>query len=167
MVGHTLHVGENVQQHDTGVDGAFALFQTLNVLIADGGCHLVHYLLQRLDALGQVSIIVIEGVHRHGQNLLDGGVQLIQLALSSFRECRLALQRVYDVGRMVANTLQIADGVQQLRNLTAVGGGQFAQGQTHQIGTQFILVGVQLVFLLGYLLHHGGIVMSCQRHSLH
>ena len=155
VVGHALVVGQQVVEHKALIQRAGAGLQPIHMV----GLHLVAQavddLLQRLHPRGALGIVVHEGADGDVQNLLHGGLHHVQLVAGLRRELQVLvvylLGRLGDVQRVVGDTLEIGDGMQELADLLALRLGQRLAGDLHQIGAQLILVAVDDGFRLRHL----------------
>ena len=81
MVGNTLQVGEQVCQHKAQLNGAFAVGQTVNVVVLNGMHQLVNYLLQWLYFDSCLCVAIAEGIHGNSEDIFHCGNYHIQLLL--------------------------------------------------------------------------------------
>ena len=68
VIGNPFAVGENVGEHQTGADGAFAILKPADVPVANLSGEIVDDLLQGLHMTGETIIVCLEGVHGQLQN---------------------------------------------------------------------------------------------------
>ena len=155
VVGHALVVGQQVVEHEALVQRTGTGLQAVHMV----GLHLVAQavddLLQRLHSGGLLHIVGHEGGDGDGQDLPQGGLHDLQLAAGGGGEHHLLvvdlLGRFGDVQRVVGDTLEVRNGVEELADLLALCAGQGAAGDLHEIGAQLVLVAVDQ----GLRLRHG------------
>ena len=137
MVGDTLGVVQHIQEHHAGVDGADAVLQAADVLVAQALHHHINDLLQRLHLCSLLGIIVFKGLVRQSQNTLQCGVQQLQFLFGALAEAGLLVVQLlglfHDVHGIVANALELGDKVQQLGHRVALVVAQLLIGQLDQI----------------------------------
>lgn len=103
-------------------------------------------LLQRLHAGGLLDVVGHEGGNGDGQDLPQGGLHDLQLPQGGGGEHHVLvvylLGRFRDVQGMVGDALEVGNGVEELADLLALGAGEGAAGDLHEIGAQLVLVAV-------------------------
>ena len=118
VVGDALHVVQHVQEHHAGVDGAHAVLQAADVLVAQALHHHVDHLFQRLHLHGLLGVVALKGLAGHGQDALHGLFQQDEFLLGALGEGGLLLVQLlglfHDVHGIVADALELGDKVQQL-----------------------------------------------------
>ncbi len=171
VVGHALVVGQQVVEHEALAQGTRAGLETVHVV----GLHLVAQtvddLLQRLDPGGTLHIVVHKGGDGQGQHLPHGALHDLQLAPGLGGEHQILVVDLVgglgDVHRVVGDTLEVGDGVEELADLLALGLGQGFAGDLHQVRAQLVLVavddGLRLVHLAEILFRE----FAPQGHSQH
>ena len=130
VVGHTLVVRQQVVEHEAVLDRALAALQALDVRRLGGGDQAVDDLLQRLNVARHFEVVLAEGIDGQLQNLRQCVCQVLQLRSGILGEDDVLvvdlLGRLAQVDGVVAQTLEVADGVQHVRNLPRVRDGQRA-----------------------------------------
>ena len=124
VVGHALVVRQQVVEHEAVLDRALAALQALDVRRLGGGDQAVDDLLQRLDVARHFEVVLAEGIDGQLQNLRQCVCQVLQLRSGILGEDDVLvvdlLSRLAQVDGVVAQTLEIADGVQHVRDLPRV-----------------------------------------------
>ena len=160
MVGDAGAVAQHVGEEHTLLHTAGPVLETLDVAGLHVGAQVVHHLLHGLHLPGPLAVVVGEAL---GGFLGDGGDGLgqhVQLGLGVAGE--LIVLVVHPLGGdldalgVVADALQIADGVQQQGHGPAVIHRQGLGGQLHQVGANLVLVLVQLIL---HLAHQLGVLL--------
>ena len=137
VVGDALGVVQHIEEDDTGIDGADAVFQALDVL----GAELLHKdvddLLQRLHLTGHPAVVRLECIRRKGQDLFQRLVQKLQLLLGHLAEGNFLIGQFLclflDVHGVVADALTLGDEVEQLCHLVALRVAQLLIGQLDEV----------------------------------
>ena len=171
VVADALVVGQQVFQHEAILDGAAAGLQAGDVPCLDGTHQLVHDGLQRFDLACQMQVILAEGVSGAVQHVLHGVLKHLQLFAGVGGKVDLlgvhllcGFQKVHG---MVADALEIADGVEQSIHALAVRMVQLTAGQLDQIGAESIFVLVNFALLIPDFLGQRIIPGVGQAHGLH
>ena len=146
VVGHALVVGQEVVEHKALVQGTGTGLETVHMV----GLHLIAQtvddLLQRLHAGGLLDVVGHEGGNGDGQDLPQGRLHDLQLPQGGGGEHHVLvvylLGRFRDVQGMVGDALEVGNGVEELADLLALGAGEGAAGDLHEIGAQLVLVAV-------------------------
>ena len=124
MVGDTLGVVQHIKEHHAGVDGADAVLQAADVLVAQALHHHINDLLQRLYLCSLLDIIIFKGIVRQRQNALQSIVQQLQFLFGALAEAGFLIVQLlglfHDVHGIVANALELGDKVQQLGHCVAL-----------------------------------------------
>ena len=124
VVGHALVVRQQVVEHEAVLDRALAALQALDVRRLGGGDQAVDDLLQRLNVARHFEVVLAEGIDGQLQNLRQCVCQVLQLRSGILGEDDVLvvdlLSRLAQVDGMVAQTLEVADGVQHVRDLPRV-----------------------------------------------
>ena len=117
----------------------------------DLGHQHINDLLQGLHLSGKGQVIAREGPGGHLQDLPQGGEKGMELLLGRAGEedilFRHLLGGLQDVHRVVADALEVADGVQLLGDVPAVLVGEGLAAQLYQQSAQLVLVLVQMVLV--------------------
>ena len=147
MVRHPLQIGENIVQHGAGGNGADAPLQAPDVPGAQLLCQLIHRLLQRFHLLGGGGVVCGKGGQGCVRRVGYGGEQHTQLAPGRGGQGELFLMQglggLLEVQGVVADALEVPDGVEQAGDGAAVLLGDAVLGEGHQIVAEAVLVGVQ------------------------
>ena len=150
VVGDALHIVQHIQEDDAGVDGADAVLQALDVLVAQLFDHDVNDLFQRLHLTGQCDVIVLKGVVRQVQHALHRAGEELELLLCVVAEGRFLLIKLlgffHDVDGIVADALVLGDEVQQLGHSMALVVAQLLVGHLDEVVGDLDLHPVDEVF---------------------
>ena len=133
----------------------------------------VDNLLLRLYLHSLVHIVGGVCFHSPLNDIIDSPLQHSQLVLRLLGEHDILIIHFLggfgNIQGVVADSLHVADGVQQCVQNSVVVNRQFLVGQLHQVRTQGVFVPIGLVFQINNLLHHGIIKLYsqtvCQLHS--
>ncbi len=140
------------------------------VVLADGG-QPVDDLLQRLHLTCQLHVAVEIGPDGEIKDLVQRLSDGVQLLLGGRREGDLffidLLCYLDNIDGVVTQTLEVADGVENLGADLAVLTGEGLCGQLDQIGAQLVLVAVQSIFHLHDTLRAGRVIFLHQIHGQH
>ena len=149
VVGDTLSVVQHIKEHHAGVDGADAVLQAADVLVAQAFHHHINDLLQRLHLCSLLGIIVFKSLVRQSQNALQCVVQQLQLLFGALAEAGFLVVQFlglfHNVHGIVADTLELGDKIQQLGHCVALVIAQLLIGQLDQIVGDFHLHAVNQV----------------------
>ena len=69
MVGNPLITGRDIRQDKAHLNGTFAVFQPLYMILFDLCIQIVNHLLQRLDCLGKPDILCLKHLAGTGDNV--------------------------------------------------------------------------------------------------
>ena len=137
VVGDTLSIVQYIEEHHAGVDGANAVLQAADVLVAQALHHHINDLFQRLHLCSLLGIIVFKGLVRQNQNALQCGVQQLQFLFGALAEAGFLVVQFlglfHDVHGIVADALELGDKVQQLGHCVALVIAQLLIGQFDQV----------------------------------
>ena len=137
----------------------------------DGADQFVHNGLHGFDLAGQMQVGLAERIGRAAQHILHRAFQNLQLLVRILGERDVLgvdlFGRAEQIYGMVADALEIADGVEQSVHTLAVGVAHFTAGQLDEIGAQCILIFVHLFLFLPHLLGKGIVPLVGQAHGLH
>ena len=165
VVGDTLGVVQHIQEHHAGVDGANAVLQAEDVLVAQTLHHHINDLLQRLHLCCLLDIIVFKGLVRQNQNAFQSGIQQLQFLFGALAEAGFLVVQFlglfHDVHGIVADTLELGDKVQQLGHRVALVVAQLLIGQFDQVVGDLHLHAVDQV--LAYLNGAHGLLVHFQK----
>ena len=154
MVGDTLAVGEQVVERKAVVQRADAVLQTVDVVHLQLVAEVVDQFLQRLHAVGQINVVVHERVNGDGQDLRHGGDHHAQLARALRREMQLFVMHFLgglgDVQRVVADALEVTDGMQILGHVGGLVRVELLARDLDEVGAELVLVMVDGIL---HLLH--------------
>ena len=149
VVGDTLSVVQHIKEYHAGVDGADAVLQAADVLVAQAFHHHINDLLQRLHLCSLLGIVVFKSLVRQSQNALQCVVQQLQLLFGALAEAGFLVVQLlglfHDVHGIVADTLELGDKIQQLGHCVALVIAQLLIGQLDQIVGDFHLHAVDQV----------------------
>ena len=124
VVRYTLVVIQQISQNETALDGTGTLLQTADVIGADLGNQTVDDLLQRLYLGSQFGAVAVIGTGGEVEDLLQGVGEHLDLLLGLGREGDLLVVQLLghlgQVAGVVAQTLEVADGVEDLGDDLAV-----------------------------------------------
>jgi len=113
---------------------------------------LVDGLLQGFHPAGGLHVRCLEAADGQVQDVIQRGEQHLQLFPGAVREPELLvvelLGGLLDVHGMVADPLEVPDGVEQAGNRAHILHGQPVLGDLHQVAAEPVLVNVQLVLVL-------------------
>ena len=170
MVADALVVGEQVFKHKAVFDGAAARLQTGHMPRLDGTHQLIHNGLHGFDFPSKVQVVFAEGVGGAAQHILHRTFQHLQLLAGVLGKFNILgvdfLGRAQQIHGVIADALEIADGVEQGVHALAVGVAQLPAGQLDEVGAEGILVLVHLLLLIPDLLGEGVIPRMSQAHGL-
>ena len=124
VVGNTLEVGKYVGKNEAVLDGALALLESDDVIELDLIAKIVNYLLERLDLGCGIKVVVDKGYVSELEYLLNRTAKYGKLSCRLVGECELLgsdlLAGLYDVDRVVGDTLIVTDDVKELGNLLGI-----------------------------------------------
>ena len=153
VVGDTLQVCQVVVEDEAHLDGALTALQAQDVAGADLLDETVDGFFQSFHTAGLIHIVGVVGGEGAVHDLVDGGADHLQLGLGGVGELELLLVEltgvVLEVHAVVADTLEVADGVENTGNHTDIVGGSALLGDMHQVTAQAVLIDVQLVLVFG------------------
>ena len=115
LVGDTLSVDENIEEHESRVDRTLPVAQTADVVGAERCHHIVHDLLHRLDAAGGLRVhggeAAVGIVHDLAQSLAEH-LQLLLRGLGKFNALAAQLLGVLrEVHGIVADALKLGEAL--------------------------------------------------------
>ena len=151
VVGDALEVGQQVVQDKAQLDGALPGLQPADMAHPDLLDQLVNGLLQRLHLFRSHGVIGGERGERQIHDIVQRGQQDPQLLAGGVGKTEAFLVQLQsgflEVQSVVADALEVADGMEQTGDGADVAHGHAVLGDLHQIVAQTVLVDIQLVLI--------------------
>ena len=137
VVGNALRIVQHIEEHHAGINGADALFQAFDVLVAQTLHQNVDDFLDGLHLPGRLQIAGFKGIVGQLQDLFQCRVEDLQLALGMVAERSLLigklLRLLHDVHGVVADALVLSHEVQQLGHSVALVVAQLLIGHFNKV----------------------------------
>lgn len=170
VVGDTLVVVEDVGEDEAHLDRAAAALQARDVVCLDRAGELVDDLLERFHAEGVLEVVLGVALGGHREDLVDGVREHAKFLgrLSGEAQTLLAdlLGSLVEVDRVVAQALEVADGVEHFRDDAAVVIGDGHGGKVHEVAAELVLVHIEFIFHAKDLGHAGFRVIVEKAHRV-
>ena len=150
VVGDALVVVENVGEDEAHLDRTAAALQARDVVCLDRAGELVDDLLKRFYTEGVLDVVLGVALGGHREDLVDGVGEHAEFlgCLSGEAQALLAdlLGGLVEVDGVVAQALEVADGVEHFRDDSSVVVGDGLRGKVDEVAAELVLVHVELIF---------------------
>ena len=151
VVGYPLQIRQQVAEDKAQLHGALPALEPVDVPGPNLVGELVDGLLQGLHRLGGGGVVRLEAVHRGGEDVRQGPLQHPELRLRRAGEAEALFMELpgglLDVQGVVADALEVPDGVEEAGDGVDVLHGEAVLGNLNQIAAEAVLVQVQLVLV--------------------
>ena len=150
VIRDALCIVQHIQEHDTRINGAHAVLQAQDVLVAQALRHHIDHLFQRFHLSRQAHIAVFKGIVGQVQDAVQRILQQLQLLGGAFTEGRFLFLQFFclfhNVHRIVADALELGNKIQQFGHSVALIVAQLLIGHLDQIVGDCHLHAVDQVF---------------------
>ena len=155
VVRNALEVRAQICQIKAQINRTLALPQPLNMTLLDFHVQTVNDLFERFDPGRQFQVFGLESPDCHVQDLFHRRSNHRQFLYGTVRELVLfglhVFEHFFDVARMITDPFKIVNTVQKDRKLMRILRREMMRIDFHQIGTQLVLIMIDLLFQIGRL----------------